>query len=335
LLQVVLATVRIGPVLILVLLVVALSLASPFFFTERNLQNVVAQSSTIALLALGQLLVILTRGIDISVGSTMALSTVVGALAFDRISGDGAVVILAMIATGAMVGLLNGGLLVVGRLPHAFIVTLATFQAVRGIALLVSDGQANTGVPPLVETLGVGLAGPVPASALVVVAIAGIGYVFTRRTVWGRWIYATGGNPEAAKRVGIPVKQVLLSVYVLCGITAGIAGIVTAGRTGGGFPNAGVLAELDSIAAVIVGGASFNGGRGGVGNVLVGALTIGAIRNGLNLLNVDPYAQFVVIGAVVLVAVQLDVLRGRLEERVRVLQAQGYGGLPGGRAEIS
>ena len=139
--------------------------------------------------------------------------------------------------------------------------------------------------------------------------------------VWGRWIYSVGGNPEAARRTGIPVRAVLISVYVLCGLLAGIAAIITSGRLNAGSPTAGSLAELDSIAAVIIGGASFLGGRGTVANALVGALMIGVIRNGMNLLNVDAFLQPIVIGVVIVLAVETDVVRGRLEERFRVLQA--------------
>ena len=141
------------------------------------------------------------------------------------------------------------------------------------------------------------------------------------RLVYGRWIYATGGNIEAARRTGIPVRSVLISVYVLCGLLAGVAAIVTSGRLNAGSPTAGSLAELDSIAAVIIGGASFLGGRGNVGNALVGALMIGVIRNGMNLLNVDAFLQPIVIGVVIVLAVESDVVRARVEDRFRVLQA--------------
>jgi ribose transport system permease protein len=145
--------------------------------------------------------------------------------------------------------------------------------------------------------------------------------VVLSRLVWGRWIYATGGNPEAARRTGIPVRPVLLSVYVMCGLLAGVAAIITSGRLNAGSPTAGSLAELDSIAAVIIGGASFLGGRGNVANALVGAVMIGVIRNGMNLLNVDAFLQPIVIGVVIVLAVETDVLRAWLEDRFRVLQA--------------
>ena len=136
--------------------------------------------------------------------------------------------------------------------------------------------------------------------------------------MWGRWLYAVGGNPEAARRSSIPTRRVLVTVYVLSGLAAGIGGLFTAGLIDGGSPTAGDLAELDSIAAVIIGGAAFAGGRGNVGNALIGAFTIGVIRNALNLHNVDPFYQLMAIGVIVLIAVEADVLRGAMERRVRV-----------------
>ena len=139
--------------------------------------------------------------------------------------------------------------------------------------------------------------------------------------VWGRWIFAVGGNPEAARRAAIPVPWVLASVYALCGLLAGVGAVLASGRSNAGSPNFGQLAELDSIAAVVIGGASFMGGRGNVGNAIVGALMIGVIRNGMNLLNVDAFVQLIVIGVVIAVAVEMDVVRGSLESRLRVLRA--------------
>ena len=315
-----LLVIRLGPVLILLGLVLVLSILSPVFLTTRNAGNVLAQTAVIAILSIGQLLVILTRGIDLSVGSTLALSSVVGALVFASVP-SGPLVVVAILATGAAVGLVNGVVYVWGRLPHPFVITLATLSIARGLALWISGGQPIQGMPAIVDTVGGGLIGWLPYSTFVV---AGFGIVITIlliRVVWGRWIYAVGGNPEAARRTGIPVKGVLLSVYVLSGLAAGVAGLITSGRLNGGSPTFGDLAELDSIAAVVIGGASFLGGRGNVGNALVGALTIGVIRNGMNLLDVDAFLQPIVIGVVIVLAVESDVLRAHLEARFRVLQA--------------
>ena len=320
LLRLALAVIRLGPVLILVGLVVAMTFASPVFLTTRNVGNVLSQTAVIAVLAVGQLLVILTRGIDLSVGSTLALASVVGAIAFEH-GNSGAVVMLVMLATGASVGFVNGAGYVWGRLPHPFIITLATLSIARGLALRLSGGQPKRGMPDAIRDLGGGSAGWVPYSTFLVGGIAVLVALVLAWLVWGRWIYAVGGNPEAARRTGIPVGPVLISVYVLCGLLAGVAAIITSGRLNAGSPTSGDLAELDSIAAVIIGGASFLGGRGTVANALVGAVMIGVIRNGMNLLNVDAFLQPIVIGVVIVLAVESDVVRGRLEERFRVLQA--------------
>jgi ribose transport system permease protein len=311
---------RIGPLLILLALVVILSLLSPFFFSTRNLGNVLAATAAIAVLSMGQLLVILTRGIDLSVGSTLALASVVGALVFTNID-SGLVVITAMLATGLLVGAVNGVVYVKGRLPHPFIITLAMLSIARGLALWLSGGQPIRGMPEIVNVIGGGSIGWLPVSAILVLGIAFLVFILTTRVVWGRWIYSVGGNPEAARRTGIPVNSVLISVYVLSGLMACIAGIITAGRLNAGSPTFGELAELDSIAAVVIGGASFLGGRGTVLNALVGALMIGVIRNGMNLLAVDAFFQLIVIGVVIVLAVEADVVRGYLEGRLRVAQA--------------
>ena len=315
-----LAAIQIGPGLMLVAVVIVVSSLSPVFLTPRNVGNVLSQSAVIAVLALAQLLVIITRGIDLSVGSTLALSAVVGAMVFASVP-SGPLVIVAMLATGTVVGTINGLVYVYGRLPHPFIVTLATLSIARGLALWLSGGQPLQGMPQIVQDLGGGSLGWFPFSAFLVAGLALLGLLLTKRMVWGRWIYAVGGNPDGARRAAIPVRGVVVSVYVLSGLAAGIGAIITSGRLNGGSPTFGELAELDTIAAVVIGGASFLGGRGTIGNALIGALMIGVIRNGMNLLNVDAFLQPIVIGAVIVLAVELDVVRGHLERRLRIMQA--------------
>lgn len=315
-----LAAIRIGPGLMLVAVVLATSLLSPVFLTPRNIGNVLSQTAVIAVLALAQLLVIITRGIDLSVGSTLALSAVVGALVFPAVHSS-ALVIVAMLATGLVVGAVNGLVYVYGRLPHPFIITLATLSIARGLALWLSGGQPRLGMPQVIQDLGGESIGWFPISAFLVAGLALLGLLLTKGLVWGRWIYAVGGNPDGALRAAIPVKGVLVSVYVLSGLAAGVGALITAGRLNGGSPTFGDLAELDTIAAVVIGGASFLGGRGGISNALIGALMIGVIRNGMNLLNVDAFIQPIVIGVVIVLAVELDVVRGQIEGRLRVLQA--------------
>ena len=276
----------------------------------------------IAVLALGQLLVIVSRGIDLSVGSTVALSGVVGAIVFSHVHST-ALVILAVLGTGLAVGLANGLVFVVGRVPHPFIVTLASLSIVRGIALWAANGTLISGMPHVrrhARRRLDRLASRTRSSSSR--RSRSWRCVLTTRMVWGRWLYAVGGNPDAARRAGIPVGRVLVSVYALSGLAAGIGGLLTAGLIDAGSPTAGDLAELDSIAAVIIGGAAFAGGRGNVGNALVGAFTIGVIRNALNLHNVNAFYQLIAIGVVVLIAVEGDVLRG-LRRGARPRRARG------------
>ena len=324
-----LGALRLGPVAILVLLVMTLSVMSDVFLSFENVGNVLKQSAVICVLALGQLLVILTRGIDLSVGANLSLSAVVGAIVW-RDHGSATLAILAALATGSTVGLINGLIYVKGRLPHPFIPTLAMLSAASGLALLLAHNETIQGAPPIVDTIGTGRIswipggghiGWFPIATLVVVAVALLVALITRRLVWGRWIYAVGGNPEAAVRTGIPVGGVLISVYVVCGLFAGVAALLTMGKGNAGSPTSGALAELDAIAAVIIGGASFLGGRGSVVNAITGALVIAVMRNGLNLLGIEPSWQYMATGAVIVIAVELDVVRGRLESRFRSLQA--------------
>ena len=246
---------RLGPALILLLLVVVVSLTTPIFFTSRNIGNVFSQTAVISVLALGQLLVIVTRGIDLSVGATVALSSVVGAIVFMHVH-SGVLVIAAILGVGVAVGAANGVIFVFGRIPHSFIVTLATLSIVRGIALWAAHWTLIPGMPHAVQVLGGGSIGWLPYSFFIVLGLALLGVALTSVVVWGRWLYAVGGNPDAARRTGIPVKKVLVSVYVLSGLTAAVGGLITAGQTDAGSPTFGDLAELDSIAAVIIGGAA-------------------------------------------------------------------------------
>ncbi|RYI06327.1 MAG: ABC transporter permease [Acetobacteraceae bacterium] len=313
----------VGPLLILVLLVVGIALVTPAFLKPINLGNILAQTSVIAIVAMGQQLVILTRGIDLSVGSNLALCTVVGGLAFQATGGT-LPVVLAMLGTGALVGAVNGLVFVYGRLPHPFIITLATLSICRGLALALAPGHTTMrGMPDPIAALGAQTFLGVPLGVFVVALVAGLLLVLTRFMVAGRWITAVGGNPRAALGMGIPVGGVLVATYIISGLSAGIGAIVLAGRTDAASPLYGQLLELDTIAAVIIGGASFLGGRGHIGHALIGAVLIGVIRNALNLQNVEVFYQMVAIGVIIVLAVEADVLRSYLEARARVLQARG------------
>ena len=311
----------VGPLLILIVLVAGISLLTTNFLKPVNISNILAQTAVIAIVAIGQHLVILTRGIDLSVGANLALATVVGGLVF-RTVDSGLLVAMAILLTGAVVGAINGVVYVFGRLPHPFIITLATLSVCRGLALELAPGHTTMrGMPDWIVAVGGSEIFGVPSSFLVVLIVAGVALFMTKAMVWGRWIYAVGGDPEAAVEMGIPVKGVLISAYVISGLCAGIGGVVLAGRTGASSPLFGNLLELDTIAAVIIGGASFLGGRGHIGHALVGAVMIGVIRNALNLLNVDVFFQMIAIGLIIVMAVEADVLRNYLEGRARNIQA--------------
>ncbi len=310
-----------GPMLILLLLIIVISIVTPNFLSPRNIGNILSQTAVIAVVAVGQHLVILTRGIDLSVGANLALATVIGGLLY-RVVDSAELVMLAMLLSGAAVGAVNGLVYVFGRLPHPFIITLATLSICRGLALELAIGHTTMrGMPELIAAIGGEASFGVPNSFVVVVGVALLVFVMAKAMVWGRWIYAVGGKPEAALQMGIPVKWVLVSTYVISGLCCGVGAILLAGRTEASSPLYGNLLELDTIAAVIIGGASFLGGRGHLGHALIGAVMIGVIRNALNLMNVDVFFQMIAIGLIIVVAVEADVLRNQLEGRVRAVQA--------------
>lgn len=313
----------IGPLLILIALAAAIGLITPNFLSPGNIGNIAAQTAVIAIVAIGQHLVILTRGIDLSVGANLALATVIGGLVF-RIADSGLLVMLAMLLAGTAVGAINGIVYVYGRLPHPFIITLASLSICRGLALELAIGHTTMrGMPDVITAIGGSSSFGVPHSFFVVLAVAALALLVMKAMVWGRWIYAVGGAPEAALEMGIPVKGVLVSAYAISGLCAGIGAVVLAGRTAASSPLYGNLLELDTIAAVIIGGASFLGGRGHIGHALVGAVMIGVIRNALNLLGVNVFFQMIAIGLIIVAAVEADVLRNHLEARARNIQAAG------------
>lgn len=303
-------------ILFLVLLMIAIgAITQPgVFLTWRNLSNLPGQNAANAVLAIGMFVVILTAGIDLSVGSVLALAMMTTAV----LARDGFPPLLLVplpILIGMAVGLVNGLGLTKLRLPHPFIVTLGTLNIARGLANLVSGGVPVSGLPEVVRFWGAGnisLGGAqIPVNLLVVAALYIGFFIFLQYTRTGRHIYAIGGNPQAARVSGINVDRTLLLVYILCGAMAGLAGLLVAGRTNSGFPNAGIGNELDAISAVIIGGASFFGGRGSVLGVLAGVLVIGLLRNILNLNDVQVFWQQVLIGVVIILAVFVDVLRRR------------------------
>ena len=308
-----------GIMIVVLAMGVVLTILQPeYFLSAQNLTNIIRQIGMNALLALGLYLVILTAGIDLSVGSVMALSIMLLALA--DVSGvPWPLVLLIGPAVGTFFGIVNGLGLTLLRLPHPFIMTLGTLNAVRGLCNLVTDGRPVSGVSDQVRFLGIadiplpfgGKFAVIPVSAIVLlVCYAGVG-LFLKKVSLGRHIFAVGGNPQAARVSGINVDGVLVFVYAASGFFAGLAALLMAGRTGAGYPNLGIGAELDAIAAVIIGGASFFGGRGSVLGVFAGVLVMGLLRNGLNLMNISAFWQQTLIGVIIILAVWVDVLRRR------------------------
>lgn len=313
---------RTGPLFILIALVVVMASLNEYFFTVRNLQNLCTQTAMVAALALGQLLVIVVRGVDVSVGSTLGLTVVVSGLLMNAGYTSGALHIATFIAVGAAFGAVNGFMIVKGGIPQPLIVTVATLGIGRGLALLLSGGTEHIGMPGIIQSAGSGFVLGVPIPAILIGLLTVVLAAFTMKTLWGRWIYAVGGNPDVSGWLGVPRDRVIISCYILCGAMAGVAGLIYAGRTDAASPLAGVGMELDAVTAVIIGGASLFGGRGHIANALVGALIIGVIRNGLNLMSVSPFWEAIAIGISILAALELDVLRRHLENKLRVLAAR-------------
>lgn len=302
---------NLGIIIALLILCVFLSVfpgTSESFPTVRNVFNVLRQISSNLLLACGMTMVIILGGIDLSVGSVIALS---GVLAAGCVSRYGMAIAPAMIVgvlIGIVFGAFNGAVVAKTTIPP-FIVTLATMNIARGLAGVYTGGSPVRVVSDEWQFLGAGYIGgvPVPVIIMIVVFIASI--LIVNRTKMGRYIYAVGGNVQAAKFSGINVAKVKFFVYTYTGFLAGLAGIILASRMYSGQPTAGEGAEMDAIAAVVVGGTSMSGGSGKLGGTLIGALIIGILNNGLNLMNVNSFWQTVVKGVVILLAVFLDYIR--------------------------
>ncbi|MDX8029747.1 ABC transporter permease [Lentzea sp. BCCO 10_0856] len=283
----------------LIILALVIAIMQPAFLNAQNLLNVGVQAAVIAIMAFGMTFVVVAGGIDLSVGSIAALAAMVGALTAGPLG----------LVVGALCGLVNGALISYGKLPP-FIATLAMLSVARGLTLVFSEGQPHE-TDALVTFLGSNLAPMVPLPLLLMLAFFGLTGLILTRTNLGRRMYAIGGNEEAAKLSGIDVRNQKLWIYALSGLFAAAAGLVLAGRLGSAGPQAAAGYELDAIAAVVIGGASLSGGVGRATGTLVGALVLAVLRNGLNLLQVPPFWQQVVIGAVIALAALLDSLRRR------------------------
>ncbi|RYH06065.1 ABC transporter permease [Tropicimonas sp. IMCC6043] len=288
-----------------------ISLATPYFLTTNNLMGVFRAFSLTAIMSIGMVMVIITGGIDLSVGSAMGLASLVTALAFEAGFPTGAA-IGAGLATGLAFGLTNGLLITAIGLPP-FIATLGTLSIGRGLMYMITHGVPVTpDTPEVFSVLGQGYIGPVPVPVVIMLALMTFFAIIMLRTRFGRHVYATGGNEQAARLSGVKVGRVKLTVYVLSSTIASLAGVIGFSRYLSAEPASGFGSELDVIAAAAIGGASLAGGIGSVTGAVIGAALVGVIANGVVLLNINTYAQQAITGGVILIAVSLDVLRNRL-----------------------
>ncbi|MFF5188250.1 substrate-binding domain-containing protein [Streptomyces sp. NPDC000345] len=314
-----------GALTALIVLVVAMSALSGDFLTTDNLLNVGVQAAVTAILAFGVTFVIVSAGIDLSVGSVAALSATVLAWSATQHGVPVALAVVLAVGTGIAAGLVNGFLIAYGKLPP-FIATLAMLSVARGLSLVISEGSPIA-FPGSVSHLGDTLGGWLPVPVLVMVVMGLVAAFVLGRTYIGRSMYAIGGNEEAARLSGLRVKKQKLAIYALSGVFAAAAGVVLAARLSSAQPQAADGYELDAIAAVVIGGASLAGGTGKASGTLVGALILAVLRNGLNLLNVSAFWQQVVIGVVIALAVLLDTVR----RKAGATPAAAGAGLGGGR----
>jgi ribose transport system permease protein len=300
---------RLLPFLSLIILFVALAIASPHFLTSTNLSSVVRQTAVINIMALGMTMIIITGGIDLSVGAILAMGGLLGTMAMEKGLSIPAGVLIGIL-TGFACGLANG-IMITGLRIEPFIVTLGTLGIFRGTTLIISNGLPVHRIPQQFSFLGEGNLLGVPFVLWILVACAIVTHVVLEHTRLGRYTFAIGSNREAAIYAGIPVKFHTTAVYAIGGMLTGLAGMIEASRLMTGQPTAGQGYELQAIAAVVIGGGSLHGGEGSVIGTLIGAFIMGLLSNGSDLLGVSPYVQQAIIGAVIILAVTLDELRKR------------------------
>lgn len=290
----------------LIALCIVLWILTPHFMTVSNLLNVAQQTTIVAIIAVGMTFVIITGGIDLSVGSVLAFSGVTMATMLQKGVPLG-IALLVGLGAGLLCGLLNGLLITVGRLPP-FIATLGMMSVARGAALVFTGGRPVSGFSDTFRQIAVGEIFHIPAPVIIMLAVYLIAHFVLTKTKLGRYTYAIGGNEEATVLSGVNVRLYKTMVYGLCGMLSGLAAIILTARLNSAQPIAGMMYELDAIAATVIGGTSLTGGEGTIFGTLIGALIIGVLRNGLNLLDISSFVQQIVIGAVIIVAVLFDML---------------------------
>lgn len=294
---------RFGLVFSFLLLMLALTLLSDRFLTPSNLINILRQATINGIVSVGMTLVILTGGIDLSVGSVLALAVTIGASLMKQGQPVG-LAVLAALGIGTLLGVINGLMITKARIPP-FIATLGMLTVARGLTLMYTQGQPITGLPASFRWIGTGVVGGIPVPIVLMGLVFLIGWIFLTRTRYGAYVYLLGDNPTAARLAGIPTERITVLVYAISGFCAALAGLVLVARLDSAQPIIGQGYEFNAIAAVVVGGTSFAGGEGGLGGTLLGALLIETLNNGLNLLNVSPLWEQVVKGVVIALALLL------------------------------
>lgn len=290
---------------ILLAMVIILSVMEPNFLTSMNLLNIVRQITLIAILGFGLTMIIITTGIDLSPGSVVAMVSVITAMFAHHGEYPLVVTILIGLLVGVAAGFFNGLIISNIKIP-AFIVTLGMMISARGLAYIFSDGHPITGFSQQFDYLGRGYLFGIPFMIYVLIVVGIISHIILRHTRLGKSIYAIGGNEQAALVSGINVKRTLMFVYMYGGLMAGLAGILLTSRVSAGLPTAGTNYEMDAIAAVVIGGTSLMGGIGSIGGTLIGALIIGVLNNGMDLMHINGYWQQVLKGAIIVGAIILD-----------------------------
>ncbi|WP_251439095.1 ABC transporter permease [Microbacterium sp. USTB-Y] len=311
-----------GPLAALAVVVAFVAITTPTFLAAENFRNIALQVAVLSVVALGATVVIITGGIDLSPGSMIALLTMVLAMSIQLNGQPLWLAILITVGLGALLGALNGGLVAYLRIP-SFIVTLAGLSAFKGMALIVPPGSPIFSLSDDLSNLFYGTLFGIPLPFIYVVVLYTAATLMMNRTKFGREIYAIGGNQAAARLSGIKVQRVRMSAFVIAGITAGIGAVLLAARLNSGSPNYGAGLELQAIAGAVVGGASLAGGRGHVLNTLVGTLIIVVVQNGLNLNAVSTSVQSITIGAIILLAVALDIWRNKLTSLLPFFRSSG------------
>ncbi|MCL6585476.1 MAG: ABC transporter permease [Anoxybacillus sp.] len=299
-----------GMLMILIGLIILMSFLSPTFLTTGNLLNIVRQMSVVGIVAIGVTIVIITTGIDLSSGSVIALVSVVAASFAHPDTYPFFVPILIGLGLGLLTGVINGTIISKAKIAP-FIVTLGMMTAARGAALLFSDGRPIGNLSDSFKFIGQGAVFGIPVPIIIFAFVGVISYILLNKTKFGKYVYAIGGNEHAAIIAGVNVDKYKVFVYGYAGLLSGLAGIVLTSRISSGQPTAGVMYELDAIAAAVIGGTSLAGGIGTIGGTIVGALIIGVMNNGLDLLNVSPYWQQILKGVIITVAVFIDSRKNR------------------------